>query len=587
MEPIHVQRVRASLVLSAVATALTMPGMAQSTLTQRVSVDARGASGPAGTSSVRASSSADGRYVAFASEVPLDPLDTNALLDVYVHDRVTGATILASRTPSGAGGNAASTAPNLSADGRYVAFQSQATDLVSNDADDTTDDVFVFDRVTGVVTLEGVTVAGGVCNDSCTSPRISADGRFVLFDTAASNVVTGDANGFRDVFLRDRQAATTTRISVTPSGGEANGDSWTCDLSDDGHVSAFESDATNLVASDTNGDRDVFVHDHGTGSTALVSVSTAGVPAAGRSSAASVSADGSRVAFWSAANNLIAGDTNLFSDVFVRDRSAGTTVLVDRIAGSGAIPTLWALTPTSLSADGTRVAFVTQASLDGILDGNTLADVYVRDLAANQTILISRRNPSSFFPAQGGANPAISPDGWHVAFESSAVFDPADTNGAADVLVRDLGNVITTIGTYGVGGVTSSGCQATLHAIGTPSATASAGFTVTATSVEGGSIGMLFYGVTGPRDTPFGITSSTLYVRAPHQRGPVQSAGGTPGACDGQLSCDWNAFMAAGSSAIGQPFQGGETVWMQAWFRDALAPGGSNLSDALWFTVGP
>lgn len=556
-------------------------------VSQRVSVDSAGMSGGAGEASSRAAISSDGRYVAFASQARLAPGDTNAWSDVYVHDRISGVTLLASHA-SGGSANGPSSSPDLSSDGRYVVFQSQATNLVSNDADDTTEDVFVFDRVSGLVMLEDVTHLGTVCGDSCTAPRISGDGRFVIFDSAAATLVPGDTNGFRDVFLRDRQLSTIVRVSTSSSSTEGNGDSFAGDLSDDGGRVAFTSQATNFASGDVNSEQDVFVRDVGTGSTTLVSVSTGGVPANGRSAGVSISGNGVRVAFWSAASNLVVGDSNIFDDVFVRDLTAGTTVLVDRVVGSGTPSTMWNQPHSSLSTDGSRVVFAAQDRLDVSLDTNTEMDVYLRDLTTNQTILVSRGNGSgSFSYAKGGTTPAISGDGLHVASENANAYVPDDTNAALDVHVRDLANVYTTIGRHCTAGVTSHGCQATLNATGIPSASSPQGFWLTASSVEGQATGIVFFGVRGATSVPFGATSSTLCVRAPQERMLVQSAGGTSGACDGLLSVDWNAHVASYPGGLGQPFRGGETVWAQCWFRDAAAPGGSNLSDALWFTVGP
>ena len=157
---------------------------------------------------------------------------------------------------------------------------------------------------------------------------ISGDGRFVAFVSAATNLVTGDNNNAADIFVRDRQAGTTTRVSVTSTGGQANGASSDPAISADGRYVAFVSRATNLVAGDTNGVRDVFVHDRQTGATTRISVNSSENQGNAESLAPSLSADGRYVAFASSASNLVTGDTNSTSDVFVRDRQAGTTTRV-------------------------------------------------------------------------------------------------------------------------------------------------------------------------------------------------------------------------------------------------------------------
>jgi len=200
-----------------------------------------------------------------------------------------------------------------------VAFISDATNLVSGDVNGSSD-AFVRDRLNG--TTRRVSVgAGGVEANRLTgnAPSISADGRFVAFDSSASNLVPGDTNGIQDIFVRDLQAKTTTRVSVGAGGVEANGISISPTLSTDGRFVAFSSDATNLVNADTNGLHDVFVTDRLAGTTRRASVGAGGVQGNSPSFGPSVSTDGAHVEFVSNATNLVAGDTNGEMDVFVRD----------------------------------------------------------------------------------------------------------------------------------------------------------------------------------------------------------------------------------------------------------------------------
>jgi Tol biopolymer transport system component len=195
---------------------------------------------------------------------------------------------------------------------------------------------------------------------------ISADGRFVAFDSEASNLVGGDTNGWGDVFVHDRATGATTRVSVATGGAQGNGDSgaaWddVAAISADGRFVAFFSEASNLVAGDTNGVHDVFVHDRDTGVTTRVSVGTGGTEGNGRAHAIpAISADGGHVAFTSEATNLVAGDTNDATDIFVHDRDTGSTTRVsvgtDGTEGNG-----YSWIP-SLSADGTSVAFYSSAT---------------------------------------------------------------------------------------------------------------------------------------------------------------------------------------------------------------------------------
>src|SRR5437016_8015596 len=250
--------------------------------TERVSVASGGTEGNG--ASLSSALSADGRFVAFVSAATdLVAADTNGVSDVFVHDRQTGATERVSVASGGAEGNGSSGLigfafpPALSADGRFIAFVSFATNLVAGDTNGATD-VFVHDRQTG--TTERVSVASGGTQSNAASlgSALSADGRFVAFQSDATNLVAGDTNGATDVFVRDRQTGMTERVSVASDGTQANNVSSYPALSADGRFVAFESDATNLVAGDTNGATDVFVHDRQTGATERVSAAYCRTP---------------------------------------------------------------------------------------------------------------------------------------------------------------------------------------------------------------------------------------------------------------------------------------------------------------------
>src|SRR5438876_794176 len=263
--------------------------------TERVSVASGGTE--CNGASLSSALSADGRFVAFVSAATdLVAADTNGVSDVYVHDRQTGTTERVSVASGGAQGNGSSGLigfafpPALSADGRFIAFVSFATNLVAGDTNGATD-VFVHDRQTG--TTERVSVASGGTQGNAASvgPALSADGRFVAFLSDATNLVAGDTNGATDVFVHDRQTGTTERVSVASGGSQGNGFSAGPVLSADGRLVAFHSTATNLVARDTNGATDVFVHDRQTGTTERVSVASDGTQGNGPSSGAALSAD--------------------------------------------------------------------------------------------------------------------------------------------------------------------------------------------------------------------------------------------------------------------------------------------------------
>lgn len=325
---------------------------------ERVSLNTDGAEAVGGTLSV--SVSADGRHVAFDSIAGnLVPGDNNGTWDVFVRDRERAVTERVSVGPAGAQADGASHHPAISADGRYIAFHSEATDLTADDTNATTD-VFVHDRATGVTERVSVGLDGGNGDGYAFRPAVSGDGRFVTFWSSSSNLVAGDTNGMSDVFVRDRAAGTTERVSLAGDGTETNGHSYDTSISVDGRYVAFQSWASNLVPGDTNEGPDIFLHDRVDGTTERVSVGTDGGEAGNHSFAPSVSADGRFVSFTSLASDLVPDDTNQAPDVFVRDRHAGTTERVSvradgsQVDGNAAAP--------SLSADGRTVAFSSDVS---------------------------------------------------------------------------------------------------------------------------------------------------------------------------------------------------------------------------------
>ncbi len=565
---------------------------AASTLAQgSTALVSRSSTGAQGNNSadVAVAISGDGRYVAFrsyASNLVLD--DTNGEQDAFVHDRWTGRTTRASVSSAGVQANGESWVCNMTSDGRFIVFWSRATNLVDGDTNDL-DDLFVHDQVTGVTSRVSISSTGSQGDaPSGGSASVSADGRYVAFDSHATNLVDGDTNGTGDVFLRDRVANTTTRLSVSTSGSECDGWSASSSITPDGRYVAFTSGGTNLVSGDANGCADVFLRDLVSGTTTLVSMSSSGVQNNGDTwcSSNAISADGRYVALWSASDNLVANDTNGHYDAFLRDRVAGTTTRVS-VASDGAQGDGFTGNP-SISPDGRFVLFVSSATNLAADDMNGRMDVFAHERATGTTRLISRSSTGA--PAdQESRSAAISEDGRYVAFESFASnLVPRDENGTVpDFFVRDTVGCSPTIATYCTAATTTHGCVPSIAGIGSPSASTHAGFAITVNGVEGQRAGLIFYGISGPRSSPFGGGASVLCVASPLQRTPVQSSGGTNGACDGHFTIDWNLFIATHPIGAGVPFQGGETVWAQAWFRDPSAPGGSNLSDGLWFDVCP
>ncbi|MFO0983492.1 MAG: calcium-binding protein [Planctomycetota bacterium] len=348
----------------------------QASQTDRVSVDSNGYEGNG--DSYFAKLSSDARYVAFSSwATNLVPGDTNNVADIFVHDRQTRFTTRVSLASSGVQGNGASGlyGLGLSADGRYVAFSSDASNLVGGDTNGVTD-IFVYDRQTLTVVRASVGAGGAQGNGPSSWPWISADGRYVEFMSVANNLVPGDTNNAQDVFVHDLKTGQTTRISVDSAGKQGNGECASHTLSGDGRHAAFWSAATNLVAGDTNGKWDVFVHDLQTGETTRVSVDTNGAQGNDDSNGGALSADGRYVAFHSRASNL-GGGTNGLIHVFVHDRQMGCTTLasVDSTGVQANGDSTW----PDISADGQYLSFTSAASNLVASDTNACDDVFRRD----------------------------------------------------------------------------------------------------------------------------------------------------------------------------------------------------------------
>lgn len=427
-----------SLGTLALGACMITSALAQTGSTGRMSISTAGAEG--NNPSREPAMSANGRYVAFMSySANLVPGDTNGQRDVFVRDRITGTTERVSVSSAGAQANSWSDYPSISADGRYVAFVSDASNLVANDTN-ATRDIFVYDRTAHTTTRVSLTDGGLQANGSSDYPSISLDGRYVAFVSDATDMVANDTNALRDVFVRDRLAGTTERVSISTAGGEGDNESDFPAISGDGSVVAFISLASNLVANDTNGAYDVFARDRNAGTTERVSVSTLGGDSNGFTEFfPCVSDNGRYVAFESSATDLIANDTNGFLDVFVRDRQTSTTIRAS--FASGGVQATGPSGAPSISGNGRYVAYSSTATDLVAGDTNGQSDVFVTDLQTLETIRASVSNAG----AQGdlGSNEAaISSDGNFVAFRSDATnLVGGDTNAIEDIFARRFGPV--------------------------------------------------------------------------------------------------------------------------------------------------
>jgi Tol biopolymer transport system component len=271
--------------------------------------------------------------------------------------------------------NDRSVAPSISDDGRFIAFTTYATNLVANDSNGSGywgRDVFVHDRLTGTTTMVCVDSNGVQGNSYSAGAAISGDGRYVSFTSDADNLVPGDTNNCSDVFVHDLSTGQTERVSLNSNGVEGNNSSRSTSLSEDGRFVAFQSSATNLHPGSRAGQ--IFVRDRLTGQTEIVSINARGVDSVWGAVGPSISADGRFVAFSSMAANLYPGISNGWSDIFVHDRQWGVTTRVSHYS-SGEQSNGHCRSP-SISGDGQIVAFESSAKNLGATNGKKDYGIY-------------------------------------------------------------------------------------------------------------------------------------------------------------------------------------------------------------------
>jgi Tol biopolymer transport system component len=561
-------------------------------------------------------------------------------------------TALVSRSSSGAVGDETSYAAAPSEDGRYVAFQSRATNFAP--VQPGVFNVFRRDRATGTTAIVSATAAGNSGLNDSTFASISNDGRFVAFTSASPNLAPADTNGVSDCFVKDMHTGALERVSVSSFETQANGSSLWPEISGDGRYVVFQSAATNLLAiPETNGFTDVYIRDRLGGTTSLVSIGVGGFLANGASTHASVSADGRFVAFESRASNLVSGDTNQLVDVFLRDRASGTTQRASVGGTVGVTPMVQGNGDSkgaSVSDDGRWVAFLTDATNLGGIDGNSTVDVYARDLVDGVTRIVSQSTSSLASTANGVSNQAeISGDGRFVAFRSSASnlvnvddglgyaifvrdlsaattqlvsvtsggqpaqescgnprisrtgawvtfdcgwsgFSSIDTNGEWDAFLRGVDCGFPQA--YGAPKLTSNGCLPEIAWTGEPQASLGGQFMLHCTNAINQKSGLMFYGFAGRASIPF--QGGTLHVMPPTRRSPLLFSNGSPppaNDCSGRFVLDMDAFAAGASGGNPAPELRviGTPVNAQWWGRDPghAAPNDSLLSNAVEYTVRP
>ncbi|MCA1683622.1 MAG: hypothetical protein LC708_00605, partial [Actinobacteria bacterium] len=390
--------------------------------------------------------SADGRFVAYVKDTP-GPSGPSTRDDLYLYNRQTGASTLVSAGPTGGPGDGNSFDPVVTPDGRFVLFRSSSRNLVPGflkGAGNTRDDLFVRDVVAGTTALVSVNSAGtaGGNGDSANSGRtyaISDDGRYVTFQSDASDLVPGDANHATDVFLRDLVARTTTVVSANAAGaGSGDRTSSSPSISGDGRFVTYASSATNLVAGNPSPEfRGVYVLDRAKGTTTLVSrgsdqigtaVTDGDIPV--------ISHDGRLVAFTSVSGSPYPGATN----VYVVGSSGGSAPALVSVAGDGRTRGDARSDHPVFSADGGTLVF--QSNSSNLVPGNfhtgfvgtVPVGLYVRDLTRGTTTLASANDSGTGAANRDATNQSVSADGSTVVFESTATdLDVRDTNGQSDV----------------------------------------------------------------------------------------------------------------------------------------------------------
>jgi Tol biopolymer transport system component len=380
--------------------------------------------------------SGNGRYIAFTSAAAdLVPDDTNNHTDIFVKDRSTG--VLERVSVNASGGQASGVSSqgytgsfdsSISADGRYVAFASAANNLIPDDLNNRTD-IFVKDRQTGAVRLVSVTSAGVQASGECTDPDISADGRYVVFNTQSNNLTAGTPSGNHQIYWKDLQTGAIERVSVDAVGEPLMGSAYESSVSGDGNLVVFM-----LEQFFGSGGFQIYQRNVSAGTTSVISLNTAGEPGNSESTEAVISRDGRRVVFRSRASDLVESDTNFSPDIFVRDLQTSTTVRVS-VASNGTESAGSCYNP-ALSDDGRFAVFRSAATTLVAGDLNDRDDIFLHDLQTGETVRVSVADGGT--EGNGGSLGAkIAGSGATVAFISSASnLVPADSNDSnADVFV--------------------------------------------------------------------------------------------------------------------------------------------------------
>jgi hypothetical protein len=564
-----------SLLASAVFT-LSAPGAPAQCNTTRLSESNDGEE--ANKPSVSPDISSDGRFVAFCSYAT--NLTPEGLQGVFLRDRQKDEIQLVSLSSAGIPGNAGSTEVRISSNGRFIVFLSWANNLAPGDQNAIAD-LFLRDLVRGTTVMVSVNSNGVQADHGCSWANVSDDGRYVCFRSGARNLANAGPKLLitPDVYLRDTVAGTTTLLSVTASGTYAQA-SYP-DISPDGQYVCFVA-GDNIVASDNNGVDDIIIYEISTGQYSVASTAASGAQPNSDCFLPSISADGRFVAFTSAATNLIPGGANGWIHVYVKDRLTGAIELVS-ISNAGA-QAIGVSSLPDISGDGRYVTFSSDAASLVPWPVAPNYNPYVHDRWNKTTtqvnVYASGRPcmyPTASHPRVGGAG--------HVLFESNDPFlVQGHPNWFNDVFVRECTPLVPLA--YCTSKVNSIGCMPEIDSFGVPSASVAYPFTIRAVQVLNNKPGALIYGKSGPTASPF--LGGFLCAAAPLKRTKLQLSGGLAGGtdCSGSFSFDFNTYIASGADPA---LVAGQQVWAQYWSRDPgfPSPDNSSLTGGLEFTIGP
>lgn len=425
------------LIAVVVSAFLLIPRSADTQVIGRVSVDSSGveANGWSSPNGRRTVMSDDGRFVVFqsdASNLVFD--DFNGWRDVFIRDRELGTTSRVSVSISDGDGNGPSDTPAISADGRYVVFRSAAGNLVVDDLNFQWD-IFRRDLQSGITERVSVNPDLGDSNDDSSNPVINADGRYVAFVSQAWNLVPGGSNRFSNIFARDMDLGATELVSVAWDGGGVEANDWGPAISGDGRTVAFVSTASNIVPDDFNDVLDVFVRDLDQAVTIRASVDEFGSDADQRSRTPSLNFDGSHVAFQSSATDLVPDDTNGMDDIFVRVLGNDPYTYRVNLHSDGSQALDFASWGAAIGASARYVAFLSDAQNLVDDDSNGFGDAFVHDRWNAVTRRISTDRNGGQADGWSGSASFSSDERYMVISSAATNLIEEDTNGIDDVFV--------------------------------------------------------------------------------------------------------------------------------------------------------